>query len=35
MSNKYFYSDSNGKLQFSPNPVKTESSLPATKESSS
>ncbi|KAL3652102.1 hypothetical protein CASFOL_001783 [Castilleja foliolosa] len=34
-NNKYFYSDSNGKLQFSPNPVKTESSLPAAKASSS
>ncbi|KAL3633243.1 hypothetical protein CASFOL_022770 [Castilleja foliolosa] len=35
MSKKYFYSDSNGKLQFSPNPVKTESRLPAAKASSS
>ncbi|KAL3616902.1 hypothetical protein CASFOL_039296 [Castilleja foliolosa] len=34
-NNKYFYSDSNGKLKFSPNPVKTESSLPAAKASSS
>ncbi|KAL3637694.1 hypothetical protein CASFOL_018142 [Castilleja foliolosa] len=34
-NNKYFYSDSNGKLQFSPNPVKTESNLPAAKASSS